>query len=111
MRRRLDFDTGTGAVAGGAGHRIEGADGITDAGTEFQGVKAAIEGDGQSARVLEAVAELRAFGVKPAEIAKSRALLHAAQADAASLAADKPAVGKIVTRLESTAADIAAAKV
>src|SRR5258708_20947232 len=98
------------AIAGQrAGRGVEGAERATDAGIEFKGVETGIDRDGRP-RVLEAVAELHAFGSERAEIAKSRILSDAAQADAAAFAADKPAVRKIVAQIGRATAGIAVVK-
>ena len=60
IRRRLEFDTGIRAADGQrAGFGVERRERAADAGIVFQRVETGIEGDGQPAAVLEAVAELR----------------------------------------------------
>src|SRR5450759_5319 len=95
------------AIAGQCtGHGVEGGKRATDAGVIFQGVETRIDREGQPARVLEVVAELHAFGIKRTEVAKSRTLVDAAQAQThpAAFAADKPAVRKIVAHIGNAAA-------
>src|SRR6266481_5631884 len=93
------------AIAGQrAGRGVEGGKRATDGSIIFQGVETGIDREGQPTRVFEAVAELHAFGIERAEIAKSCIPVDAAQAHAAAFAADKPAVRKIVAHIGKAAA-------
>src|SRR6202023_2995700 len=94
-----------------AGHGVEGGKRATDAGIIFQGVETGIDREGQPTPVFEVVAELHAFGIERAEVAKSCILVDAAHAQthAAAFAADKPAVRKIVAHIGKAAASGVAA--
>src|SRR5260370_516906 len=95
------------AVAGQcAGGGVKGSKRAPDAGIVFQGVETGIDRDGC---VLEVVAELHAFVIKRA--AERCILVEAvhAQTHAAALAADEPAVRKVVARVGKAAASGAAA--
>src|SRR5258705_3915723 len=95
------------AVAGrGAGHGVEAGQGSS---IEFQGVETGIDRDG---RVLEVVAELRAFVGERGDIAPRSSLAEAvnAQTQSAPLAADKPSVLEIVARGKVAASGGAAAE-
>jgi len=107
IRRRLEFDARMRAIARQrAGHGVEGGGKVTEAGFIFQGVETGIDRDRQSARAVEIVTELYAFGIDRAEIAERCILVDAvhAQTDAAAFAADKPAIRKIVARVGKAAA-------
>src|ERR1700730_12174234 len=104
MRRRLEFDARMRAIAWQcAGHGVEGRKRVTDAGVIFQGVETGIDREGC---VLEVVAELHALVIKRAEIAERSIPVDAVhtQTHAATFAADKPAVRKIVAHRGKAAA-------
>ena len=90
------------AIAGQrTAHRVEGSKGATDARLIFQGVETGIDREGQPARVLKVIAELYAFVIGRADIAKRFIPVDAvhAQTHAAAFAADKPAVRKFVAHI------------
>src|SRR5437667_11994282 len=93
------------AIAGQrAGRGVKRGERATDGSIVFQSVETGIHREGQPTRVFEAVAELHAFGVERAEIAKSCTLVDAAQAHPTAFATDKPAVRKIVAPIGKAAA-------
>src|ERR1700694_5410024 len=100
------------AIAGQrAGRGIEGSKRVTDAGIVFQGIETGIDREGRSARALEVVAELHALVSERGDMPDRSILIVAAHAQthAAALAADKPAVRKIVARIGKAAASGVAA--